>query len=89
MLPGKAEPLKLQSKEEAAKQKYDLIPGFVHGKNVEHPEHFPAPQIPPGYKPVKVFPSENLAPGQQIPYSLIDLLSFCSIQQKGSLPNLQ
>lgn len=83
MLPGVAEPLKLQSREEAAKQKFDLIPGFVRGKNVEHPEHFPPPKLPAGYKPIKVFPSEASQPGKSAAAD-IDLLQHFRLWGLGS-----
>ena len=52
---GRAEPLRLQTAEQARKKAYDLIPGFVRGAAPEPPAFFPPPRIPHDYEPVHRF----------------------------------
>ena len=54
-LPGRAEPLRLQTAEQARKKAYDLIPGFVRGAAPEPPAFFPPPHMPQDYEPVHRF----------------------------------
>lgn len=54
-LPGRAEPLRLQTAEQARKKAHDLIPGFVRGAAPEPLAFFPPPQVPRDYEPVHRF----------------------------------
>ena len=59
-LPGKSEPLRLQSSEQT-RGVYDLIPGFIKATVIETLTHFPPPKVPPDFKPFHKFPSEVLS----------------------------
>ena len=58
LLPGRAELLRLQTKEDA-QQQYSLVPGFVRAEQVEHVQQFPPPKVPPEYEPIHHFPPET------------------------------
>lgn len=66
LLPGQAKPLRIYSKEKAAEQKYDLIPGFIRAKTVERVKHFPPPKLPKDFKPIKIFPPKPIEEGRAL-----------------------
>ena len=58
LLPGRAEPLRLQTKEDA-QQQHSLVPGFVRAEQIVHMQQFPPPKVPPDFEAVHHFPPET------------------------------
>lgn len=83
LLPGQAEPLRIYSKEKAAEQKYDLIPGFVRAKTVERVKHFPPPKLPKDFKPIKIFPPKPIEEGRALlPVSCLYFIIFAPFRME-------
>lgn len=60
LLPGREQPLGLQSREDEERRRSDLVPGFTKAQQVERRQEFRPPKVPPGYKPTHRFPPEEL-----------------------------
>lgn len=75
-LPWKAEPLRLQSKEDSLRG-FDLIPGFIKARLVETLSHFPAPTVPADFEPFHRFPTEgNLGDASVSCHALLFVLAI-------------